>query len=63
MPSNKNTNNVTAIISKEIFNKISKIADNERRSISQTTSILLEKAIDSLKKNENYNYLFIDDEK
>ncbi len=61
MPSNDNLNRISTVVSSYVYNKIIKLSSNEVRTISQTTSILLEKAIDSLKKNKEYSYLFIDD--
>lgn len=63
MPVGKNSNQVGTVVTKEIYDKIAKISDKERRSMSQTTAILIEYGLEYIKKKQEYSYLFIDDEK
>jgi len=46
----KDKERVTAIISKEIAEQIAELAEQEKRTISAMTAILIEKGIDSFKK-------------
>lgn len=45
----KDNERITAIISKEIANRIAQIAAEEKRSISAMTAILIEKGLESYK--------------
>lgn len=43
---------VTAIITKEISQKIIELAGKEKRSVSSMTAILIEKGLESFKKDK-----------
>lgn len=50
MTTHKETCRVATIISKEIADMITKLADDEKRSVSAMTAILIEKGLESYKK-------------